>query len=81
MKNVKVAGAVIGVLLIVVIILQNTDSVETKFLFLTVTMPRAALLVVTFLIGAACGMVGATLYRRRAPRTGGAAGADSEPLA
>jgi len=40
-----------------IVVFQNTESVETKFLFLTVTMPRAALLAITGLIGVAVGIV------------------------
>ncbi|MBC8423881.1 LapA family protein [bacterium] len=40
-----------------IIILQNTQPVETKLLFVTVTMPRAALLAVTMLIGTGIGML------------------------
>jgi len=45
------------VVLTVIVILQNTQAVDTKLLFVTVTMPRALLLLVTFLGGLAMGFV------------------------
>lgn len=39
--------AVLGIL----IVLQNTQAVETRLLFITIVMPRAALLALTLLIG------------------------------
>ena len=48
----------IGVLIIIVaiIILQNTQSVDTKILFFTLTMPRAVLLLLMSLIGFVIGI-------------------------
>jgi uncharacterized integral membrane protein len=48
--------AVIG-LLTLIVVLQNTQAVETKLLFLTVTMPGAALLFGALLIGFGLGVV------------------------
>ena len=58
--------------LAIVLILQNTQSVETRLLFVTVTMPRAALLGLTLLIGFACGVLAAIAATR--PRTSRADG-------
>ena len=38
---------VLLVVLAIIVIFQNTQAVETKLLFVTVTMPRALLLMVT----------------------------------
>ncbi len=57
-KSKIVVMAVIG-LLVLVVVLQNTEAVKTKILFLTVTMPGAALLFGTLLIGFALGVVAA----------------------
>ena len=57
MKRMKLIGALTAVLLIVIIILQNTQSVETRFLFVTITMPNAVLIGVTLLIGVAAGIL------------------------
>ena len=45
------------VVLAIIVIFQNTQAVETKLLFVTVTMPRALLLIVTFLVGLAVGFI------------------------
>jgi len=57
MKKAKVTIAVVISLLTLILILQNTQAVETKLLFMTVTMPRALLLLVTFVIGFAAGLI------------------------
>jgi len=57
MKKAKVTVAVVISLLTLILILQNTQAVETKLLFMTVTMPRALLLLVTFVIGLAAGLI------------------------
>ena len=57
MKRIKLIGAFTAVILIFIVILQNTQSVETRFLFLTVTMPNAILIGVTLLIGVAAGII------------------------
>ena len=57
MKKMKLIGALTAVLLIVIVILQNTQSVETRFLFVTITMPNAVLIGVTLLIGIAAGIL------------------------
>ena len=54
------AKLVIALMLIVaalIIVMQNTEAVETRILFLTLTMPRAALLAITLLIGIGIGML------------------------
>ena len=43
--------------LAVVWTLQNGGSVQTKFLFLTVTMPQPALLAITLLVGGVAGIL------------------------
>ena len=54
----KLKLAAIGVLAVVafVVVLQNTQAVETKLLFLTLTLPNAALLFGTLIIGFAIGV-------------------------
>ena len=44
MQKLKIAAIALMALLVLVVVLQNTESVETKILFFSVTMPRAALL-------------------------------------
>ena len=55
-RKLKLAGVLVLAILTIVIVLQNTAAVETKLLFATVTMPRALLLLLTFLTGMAVGM-------------------------
>ena len=57
MVKLKVSLAVVLILLVLIVIFQNRAPVETKFLFASITMPRAALLTVTLLIGIAVGML------------------------
>ena len=47
----RIAAIAIVALLVLVVVLQNTEAVETKLLFMSVTMPRAAFLFVTLLVG------------------------------
>lgn len=57
MVKLKVSLAVVLILLVLIVIFQNREPVETKFLFASIIMPRAALLTVTMLIGIAAGML------------------------
>jgi len=57
MKNFKTITIAVVILLVLIVILQNTQAVETKFLFVTVTMPRAFLLMMTFLFGFIAGLL------------------------
>ncbi len=63
MKRAKIVVEVIVTLLILIVVLQNTQAVETKLLFVTVTMPRALLLIVTLLAGLILGIVSGRHYR------------------
>ncbi len=62
-----VALAVIG-LLVLIVILQNTEAVETKLLFVSVSMPRAVLLFGTLLAGFALGVLTAGRIARKSKR-------------
>jgi uncharacterized integral membrane protein len=59
MNKLKLLGIACLVLIVVVVVLQNTQTVETKLLFFTVTMPNAALLFGTLIIGFAIGVIAA----------------------
>ena len=66
LDRLRIIGAAILALLVLVVVLQNTEAVETKLLFVSVTMPRAALLFGTLIIGFALGVIcGAWLVRGR----------------
>lgn len=56
-STVKIVGVVVIALVVVVVVFQNTQSVETTLLFFTVTMPNAALLFGTLIIGFAVGVL------------------------
>jgi len=58
MVKAKLIAAFVLAVLAIILVLQNTETVDTKFLFVTVTMPRAALLALTMLIGIAVGILG-----------------------
>lgn len=57
MKKAKLIIITVLVIIILVVILQNTESVETRILFITITMPRAILLLGTALLGFALGVI------------------------
>lgn len=57
MNKLKIIAIAVLALVVVVVVLQNTQAVETKLLFLTVTLPNAALLFGTLIIGFAIGVL------------------------
>ena len=57
MNKLKFVAIAVIALFAVIVVLQNTQSVETKLLFLTVTLPNAALLFGTLIIGFAIGVL------------------------
>lgn len=56
MQKAKITLSAVGIILALIIFLQNTATVETRFLFITVEMPRAALLGLTFVLGLLVGL-------------------------
>jgi uncharacterized integral membrane protein len=56
-NKLKIVAIAVITLVVVVVVLQNTQAVETKLLFLTVTMPNAALLFGTLIVGFAIGVL------------------------
>jgi len=65
MKKVKTVIIIVLILLILIVVLQNTQAVETKLLFLTITMPKALLIIFTLLVGFAIGVIVASLLRAK----------------
>ncbi|GEM_PF-1201889 len=64
-KKAKIIAIIVFVVLSLIVILQNTEQVETKFLFFSFTVSRALLLIFTFLFGLIVGMLLITyMYRR-----------------
>ena len=58
-----IAVAVLGIVAVILVI-QNTETVETRILFATVAMPRAILLAITFLLGIIVGLLIAFVRKR-----------------
>lgn len=53
------------VIFAIVLIVQNTETVDTRLLFATVSMPRALLLLITLGIGFAIGLLAGGRMRRK----------------
>ena len=69
MKQAKTFALAVCALLAVIVAIQNTEAVDTRLLFVTVTMPRALLLIITLLIGTTVGLViGTRLNPREKPK-------------
>ena len=64
-QQIKYVMAIVGVILAMVIVLQNIQAQEVKFLFVSVRMPLAGLLFTTLLIGMVLGWVGPSILRWR----------------
>jgi uncharacterized integral membrane protein len=65
MNRFKMISIAILSILGVIIILQNTEQVETRLLFLSIAMPRAILLMGTTLIGFALGILVSFFFQRK----------------
>ena len=65
MKNIKIVLITVVVSLSVVVALQNTQQVETKFLFTSITMPRVLFLLSALTLGFIIGFITAGLLRRK----------------
>jgi len=69
MERFKLVSIAVLVGLGIIIILQNRQPVETKILFMAITMPRAVLLMVTTLIGFALGVLVSFFFQRKEGKT------------
>ncbi len=65
MQRFRLIVILLVAVLLLVIILQNMEPVVTRILFLTVTMPRAALLFITAAAGFIIGIIVPFTLRRR----------------
>lgn len=70
MERAKLIVMVTLALVSIVIVLQNTEEVETTILFWSVTMPRALLLFGTSLVGFALGVLVSFFSGGRRPGVG-----------
>ena len=64
-RTVKLIAMIVIAVLAVIVFLQNTETVETRILLLTVRMSRALLLILTFVLGFVTGVLVAGNFRRR----------------
>ena len=67
----KLLASLILAVLGLIIVLQNTNSVETRLLFITVTMPQAILLFTTTMVGFALGVLVALILSGRQQKAAG----------
>ena len=72
MKKVRLIVTLVLAVLVVIVVLQNTEAVETQLLFATVTMPRAVLLLITALIGFSLGILTSLVWLRTQENAKGA---------
>lgn len=68
MERAKLIATLALVLAGIIVVFQNTQPVETKFLFMSVTMPIAALLALAMLVGMAVGILVAFGLSNRKPK-------------
>ena len=80
MNKLKLVAIAVVSLVVLIVVLQNTQAVETNLLFFTVTMPRAALLFGTLIIGFAIGALTPGHIISNAKRVAGTA-TDKQPKA
>jgi uncharacterized integral membrane protein len=57
MHKAKAIALAVLFALIVIVVVQNTEQVQTRILFITIEMPRAVLLAVTALLGFLFGLL------------------------
>lgn len=57
MKNAKQIAALVAGIIAIIVIVQNTATVETQILWITISMPRAVLLALTFALGVLSGIL------------------------
>ena len=65
MSRIKLISLLVLAVLAILLVLQNTQGVATRLLFVTVTMPLAALLALTLLVGFAAGVLAALNVGRK----------------
>ncbi len=68
MKKAKLIAIIVISILAFIIFLQNTESVETRILFTKVAMPRAILLILTFLVGFVAGIITTSFLLRKSEK-------------
>lgn len=65
-ERLRLIGVILGVLVVLILVLQNTENVETKLLLWSFTMPRAAFVFGALAMGFLAGAVfGPRMMRRK----------------
>ena len=64
-KAVKNFAIAISLVIVLIVVLQNTQSVETRVLFFSFTMPRALLLAITLVVGIVAGLLMGSRFKRK----------------
>ena len=65
MQHTKLTVTLILSAFLMIVVLQNTEPVVTKILFVSITMPRAVLLFGTTMIGFALGVMTSFMMMKR----------------
>lgn len=65
MYKFRLICAAVLALIALIIVVQNTEPVETRLLFVTLTMPRAFLLMGTTIIGFILGVLWSVRFARK----------------
>jgi len=65
MDKTKLIIALVIAILTVIVVLQNTEAVQTRLLFITVTMPRVLMLFLVLVIGFILGIITALSRSRK----------------
>jgi uncharacterized integral membrane protein len=71
MDKTKLIIALLIAIITVIVVLQNTEAVQTRLLFVTVTMPRVLMLFLMLAIGFILGIITALSRTRKGKATSG----------
>lgn len=75
----KLILSMILAVIVLIVLLQNTEQVSTSILFFKLELPRAILLLVTLLVGFVAGMATGMLSQHRKQRKGKPANKKESP--
>lgn len=70
MQKAKLIAMAVAAGFLCILLLQNTAPVETRILFMSFVMPRAALLFLTAALGFLCGVILMLVLARKKPSPG-----------
>lgn len=66
MTRLKWGSLIVVLILLIIIVFQNLEPIKVTLLFATVTLPQAAVLTITLLVGFLLGLAAQALWRMRA---------------